>query len=227
MNFSLSTSVILELFTDSIQACSGTVTETFHDQRHLFVRSLLPKVQESRPNDLMQAGIASRATEYEACIYPYLFREVCSNGAIMAATVDSHQIQLSHDMTRYEIHQQIQGAVYHCSDSSVFDRNMDQVRRSVDSQIDLAISLIGLMDHLPAAIWEVIFNRFEQDQPTRFSLMNAVTSVARDTEDQDLRWRLEELGGGIGAFVFPHPPADAHGMYVDQEAELRVARECT
>jgi hypothetical protein len=27
--------------------------------------------------------------------------------------------------------------------------------------------------------------------------MNAVTSVARDTQDPDLRWRLEELGGGL------------------------------
>ena len=27
--------------------------------------------------------------------------------------------------------------------------------------------------------------------------MNAVTSVARDTRDPELRWRLEEFGGGI------------------------------
>jgi hypothetical protein len=27
--------------------------------------------------------------------------------------------------------------------------------------------------------------------------MNAVTSVARDTRDPELRWRLETFGGGI------------------------------
>ena len=41
----------------------------------------------------------------------------------------------------------------------------------------------------------------------RFGLMNAVTSVARDTRDPDARWRLEELGGGIGARLRPRRPA--------------------
>jgi hypothetical protein len=39
--------------------------------------------------------------------------------------------------------------------------------------------------------------------------MNAVTSVARDTRDPELRWRLEEFGGGIPALARdPSPRLD-------------------
>ncbi len=39
--------------------------------------------------------------------------------------------------------------------------------------------------------------------------MNAVTSVARDTADPEVRWRLEEMGGGICAGHTPAPKPDA------------------
>ena len=38
--------------------------------------------------------------------------------------------------------------------------------------------------------------------------MNAVTSVARDTREPELRWRLEELAGGIAAHIEPAPTGD-------------------
>ena len=42
-----------------------------------------------------------------------------------------------------------------------------------------------------------------------FGLMNAVTSVAREEPDPEVRWDLEELGGGIPAMVPDVPkPSD-------------------
>jgi hypothetical protein len=38
---------------------------------------------------------------------------------------------------------------------------------------------------------------FAGPDQSRFGLVNAVTSVARDTRDPELRWQLEEFGGGI------------------------------
>ena len=53
---------------------------------------------------------------------------------------------------------------------------------------------------------------------SRFGLMNAVTSVARDTRDPELRWRLEELGGGI-----PVTDLDARPRLSSQpEAQIAV-----
>ena len=50
----------------------------------------------------------------------------------------------------------------------------------------------------------MILGRFTTEGDTsRFGLMNAVTSVARDTRDPELRWSLEKLGGGIPAAILP------------------------
>jgi hypothetical protein len=38
-----------------------------------------------------------------------------------------------------------------------------------------------------------------------FGLLNAVTSVARDTRDPETRWRLEELGGTMPAHLERNP----------------------
>jgi hypothetical protein len=103
----LTTGQILGIFTEEIQNRQGWVSDTIHDGRRLFVRSLLPSVADVRPKVRMQGGVALRA------------------------------------------------------------------------------------DH------------------TGFGLMNAVTSLARDTRDPDDRWRLEELGGGIGAAILPRQPHDS------------------
>ncbi|MHC4275561.1 MAG: hypothetical protein ACYSUR_18110, partial [Planctomycetota bacterium] len=59
-------------------------------------------------------------------------------------------------------------------------------------------------------LFDAVMGRFDR-QPDRssFGLMNAVTSVARDTPDRDTRWRLEEAGGGMLARLMPAPtPSD-------------------
>jgi hypothetical protein len=55
---------------------------------------------------------------------------------------------------------------------------------------------------------------------SRFGLMNAVTSVARDTHDPELRWRLEELGGGIPAALLS--PADDSGSHAHRPLGVLV-----
>jgi hypothetical protein len=41
-------------------------------------------------------------------------------------------------------------------------------------------------------------NQFIQEgDRSQFGLANAVTAIARDTSDPELRWDLEELGGSI------------------------------
>jgi hypothetical protein len=56
---------------------------------------------------------------------------------------------------------------------------------------------------------------FREPDRSRFALMNAVTSVARDTADPELRWRLEEMGGGI-------PVGRAPGLQPDDRAAVAV-----
>jgi hypothetical protein len=58
---------------------------------------------------------------------------------------------------------------------------------------------------------------------TRFGVMNAVTSVARDTRDPDEKWRLEELGGSIGACLLPRQPSDAPAIETATREFIPVA----
>ncbi|MFZ5831522.1 MAG: hypothetical protein ACOY3P_15670, partial [Planctomycetota bacterium] len=47
-----------------------------------------------------------------------------------------------------------------------------------------------------------ILDVYEQEgDDSVFGLMNAVTSVARDEPDPQIRWDLEELGGSIPALI--------------------------
>jgi hypothetical protein len=59
-----------------------------------------------------------------------------------------------------------------------------------------------MLPHMPpgmrASLVRTIVRRFEAGRDgSILGLVNAVTSVARDTADPETRWRLEELGGGM------------------------------
>jgi hypothetical protein len=191
--------------------------ETFDDGSRLFSRSLIPSVEEVRPNDRLQGGLALRATDSEIWLHPYLFRQVCRNGAIMAHSLESWHVEYSQYAAEDDVIRSLQEAVCACSERGVFIEAVQEVRTSADAQVDLVLSLLPMMSQLQGAVsTELIFQiveRFSADQnQSRFSLMNAVTSVARDTRDQEQRWRLEELGGGIGAGVTPKQPSDCDGL---------------
>ena len=70
-----------------------------------------------------------------------------------------------------------------------------------------------LLSRLPANVGGDLLTKImdeflrEGDQ-SRFGLANAVTAVARDTSDPDMRWNLEEFGGGIAISAGPRQPAD-------------------
>jgi hypothetical protein len=74
--------------------------------------------------------------------------------------------------------------------------------------------MMGVMlSRLPSAASEIqqaiIRQLFESRDRSAFGLINAVTAVARDTRDPELRWRLEEFGGGVPALARdPRPQLD-------------------
>ncbi|MGD9635278.1 MAG: hypothetical protein AB7G28_22345 [Pirellulales bacterium] len=210
----LSTSSILDVFEEQVCELGGRVSDTFHDGGQLFVRSLLPNIQPVRPGDKMQAGLALRASDEELWLHPYMFRQLCRNGAIMAQAIESLHVECLGAYTREEGTDMLREAIVRCADPEVFARSLRRVRSSVTSEMD---GFLAVMQHLAPllrhgmghVLHEILGEYAVGRERTRFGLMNAVTAVARETSDPDAHWRLEELGGDIGARLLPKRPTPA------------------
>lgn len=198
----LTTSRILTEFSAEIERHQGTVTDTFEDGRRLFVRSVLPETQFVQTADALQGGVALRATEEAICIHPYLFRQVCRNGAITAHTVASWELNEPWLQPVEETLAALRNSITACCCPEVFSGTVRQMRSAVRSHVDLAITLMPMLSrlgrHAATGLLTSLMGRFLTDgDRSRFGLINAVTATARDTQDPELRWRLEELGGGL------------------------------
>jgi hypothetical protein len=158
----------------------------------------------------MKSGVAIKAAECEICVHPYLFRTVCRNGAIMAHAIQTRRIENSDILSRETVSQELREAIHACSAEEAFAEAARDLRLSVNSSVDIALSMMSFLSRMPSRVpaeivGQILRRFFEEPDRSRFALMNAVTSVARDTSDPELRWRLEELGGGIGAAKCPTP----------------------
>jgi hypothetical protein len=221
----MTTREILEVFADEITTAGGKVTETFDGERILYARSVLPGEREVRRGDNVQGGVALRATEEEIRVHPYVFRQVCKNGAIRAHAIQTRRILRADLDESYgtELVTTLREAVRMCCADEAFRAGAEEMRSALELDADMALAILPMMAHLPrkeaARILESILGRHSEGRDrSRFGLMNAVTSVARDTRDPELRWRLEELGGGIPIAVRPRSPRP-------DEAHATPARE--
>ncbi len=206
----LSTADMLAVFTDEIAAHGGEVRDTFHDGSRLFTRSVLPRDCEVGPKDRVQGGVALKSNGHEAWLHPYVFRLVCRNGAIMARAVQTCHIP------NFDLHDAddagalLRDAIRACCAEEAFTAAAEQMRSAREIEVDAALNLLPLLSHFggqrPALLGEILARFFGEGDRSRFGLMNAVTSLARDTRDPELRWRLEELGGGVPALVAPRQP---------------------
>jgi hypothetical protein len=203
-----STTTILNVFTDEIESRGGRVTEAISDGRRLYVRSLLPYVKNVRPKDRHQGGVGMRATENELWLHPYLLREVCRNGAVMAHSLASHHLEQLDLYPSESAALLLSEAIADCSAESVFSESIHIVQRSLESPADYMLNMLPHLRYLQQPGMErfiapVLKHFFGSGDSSRYALMNAVTATARDERNPMKRWRLEELGGAIGAGIVP------------------------
>lgn len=214
---------IKECFGREIAQLGGTVSDTYDDGARLFLRSILPGLEEARPGDRMQGGVALRVMDCTIWVHPYTFRQVCRNGAIMAQALGSQEVErVEEEYAADGVLAELADAVQACASPEGFRATMDEIRSAATRAADLALNVLPMLARLSAPmageVVEQILGRFTRERDrSRFGLMNAVTSLARDTRDPDLRWRLEEFGGGVLALLEPVPDLD------DAAAELMRA----
>lgn len=206
------TAAIRTAFAQEVIDAGGTMTGVFDDGHRLFLRSTFPGPRDVRPGDGTQRGVALRTRDDEILIHPYLFRQVCRNGAIMARAIETRAIERFEFATRPEAEQavvvEVREAVRDCADEHILDDAVDRMRVMADAEADAALTLLSAVLNLPrrdAAHWfDSIQGRYRRGADrTMYGLMNAITSVARDVVDPDARWRLEELGGRMLTVLLP------------------------
>jgi hypothetical protein len=221
----LTTAQVLDVFTAEVAAYDGRVTDTFHDGRRLFTRSILPRVEEVRSGDRVQGGVALKATGDGVCLYPYVFRQVCRNGAILAESLAARSLEDLDVLEPETAVERIREGIATCSAPEVFRDNVRRMRTACERQADMALNLLPFLSRFSASIGPELLSRimeqfFHEGDRSQFGLANAITAIARDTRDPDTRWNLEELGGGIAVGIIPRPPVDAGRAAWDRSGEL-------
>jgi hypothetical protein len=211
----LTSAAIHAAFAQEISAMGGSVSDVFDDGARLFARSVLPRTREVLPKDRVQDGVGLRAAEGSVWVHPYVFRQVCSNGAIIAHALQTRRIDDVDQLEPEEAESAIREAVRACGAEECFTAAADEMRSASEVQADLILNLVPMLTGLrdPRLVQELlsrITERFvEAPDKSRFGLMNAVTSVARDTRNPETRWRLEEFGGSIMAGLPKTPASDS------------------
>jgi hypothetical protein len=208
----LSTREIAGVFAEEVAEAGGSVTDRFDDGARLYLRSVLPGKRAVGYRDMVQGGIALRATGEEIWVHPYVFREVCKNGAIIAQATETRHIEQD-ILSDAEPIETLREAIRACSCPEAFDASAREMETARSYQVDVALMMGVMLSRLPSAASEIqqaiIRQLFESRDRSAFGLINAVTAVARDTRDPELRWRLEEFGGGVPALARdPRPQLD-------------------
>ena len=208
---------IREVFEQEVLPHGGRVPDALVDGDHLFLRAVLSADAQVRPGDRVSAGVALRTAGRHILVHPYTFRQVCRNGAISAQTVRTRAVERSDlDATPWDVAQVIERlgeAVRLCAAPEAFDAAMGEMRSALETDADMILNLLPHLVSLPSGSANILLReitrRFEAaSDRSLFSLMNAITSTARDQHDPEARWRLEELGGAVAARVRPAPRPD-------------------
>lgn len=210
--YGFSIAAVKEIFLEEVLSAGGRMNECHEDHSRLFMRSVLPATALIRSNDPVQAGIALKAVEHEVWVHPYVFRKVCCNGAIVAHAVESEHLDglnyYCDDVARDRVRQAVRG----CCGAEAFQVAARQMRSATEREADTLLNLATMLTRFrfdqPNHLAQLILQRLiDVGDTTRFGLLNAVTSAARDTGDPELRWRLEEFGGSILVARFPRQPS--------------------
>ena len=186
----------------------------FRKQARGEVRAVLPEKFLMRGEDGVKGGVGARLIENVAQIRPYLFRLACSNGSLYSLGFASSDINvLSPNFER-----ELREAVTACLDPDLHEDLAGQMDAAHEYELDITTTAMTLASHisrLPAhmsgTMALVIEKLLAQRQRNLFALIQSVTAVARDSDEDFDRWELESLGGllvheGKNAIITPEVP---------------------
>jgi hypothetical protein len=210
-SFLPTTEEIALAFTHEITTLGGSISQQYDDGSRLFLRAVLDGRAEVRPRDELRPGVALRVTGAMIGVHPYVFRQVCTNGAILAQVKEGRQIPRVEFETATEFATaalaEIALTVRECAQPELFRKIADDMRTA--SQVPAAEHMLraltilhGVPEEFHRAVILSVTQEFEHaDDRTLFGVMNAITAVARDAVEPDEKWVLEELGGSVSTLA--------------------------
>jgi hypothetical protein len=225
-----------DAFASEVRSLGGYIADRFADGDRLFMRAVLPLTDDVTPGDTINGGIAIRVAASAIFVHPYTMRQVCTNGAISAHATQSVRIdRVTHDgilIPSYEIDATLVrfiDAIHGCAAPEAFRQATDDMRAAVHTPFNLGISFLqaldGLQPTMRRALMRVVLDRMgRDDDQTMFDYMNAITATAREADDPEVRWCLEEIGGTVMARVGEPSPEIALSLAGAEEPPRRQAR---
>jgi hypothetical protein len=222
---------IHDLFIEEVTEMGCVHPDVYDDGVCLYASAFFSAPVEVRPGDAVQGGVALHTAREFVDVHPFVYRQICTNGAIVADALESRRIQrvdmaaptVAINATLADIRLALRG----CGHASAFADAVDGMRRATRhparSLMAMLLMFFGSDRSMTAALLRQAVQRFEVDSDrSAFGLMNAITSLARDTRDPELRWRLEELGGGMLALIPRARKAGPSGATIEEEALIDV-----
>jgi hypothetical protein len=218
------TSEIALVFSDEISALGGSVSDRYDDGHCLFMRAQLAAERDVTPGDTLKGGIALRTVGPVVSVHPYVFRKICSNGAIAAQVTGTRKIRRVEFESATEFvtaaTEELRFTVRRCAEPAVFEKTAEDMASTRHVMAEAMIQMLPILERVPVDYREHIISMLgrefaEGNDGTYYGVMNAITAVARETPDPETKWQLEAFGGSIPALA-----RRAMRKVVEREEEL-------
>lgn len=181
----------------------------------LYLKAIDRKLtEEIREGDIIHGGLIIRNSEVGASSFrvePFLLRKICSNGLIGKhslkkihlgrQTAEEGEIEWSDETKRLEdkaFWAKVRDIIRNTFDRKIFLSWIKKMKEAAEIEIEKpkeAIDNVVRYAGLTEEQKNILLMHFTEK--TKYGMVNAITSLARDTQDIQERIRLEEIGGKL------------------------------
>ncbi len=214
--FAPSLSLIRSTFANEVTRHGGAVLDTFEQNEVLIIRATLALADDVRPDDTVNGGVALKCYGSDLEVHPYVFRQVCSNGAIISRSISSMRLQRVEEFLSdgaSDVLIDLAETIGVCAGGAPFEREVTLMRSAADTEgsMDMLLNLLPAISTLanqPRLLRQILNEYIRGSDDSVFGIMNAITATAREQQDPEVKWELEELGGGVPARLVRSPSPD-------------------
>jgi hypothetical protein len=188
----------VEAFAGAIESARGEMKNRIVNPRGAYCRAVLPLQEEVQRRDVLHHGAALRMNARAVEVVPYVFRQVCSNGALWAHSAAAFSLRIDDATTEAEIADFVASSTDTAASTATFRSCLEEVRTGLHTRTDMAISTLSILKTLGSEFEGVVLEMLlrglpRDDRGTRYDAMNVVTAAAREVPDPELKWRMESL----------------------------------